>query len=104
MKKNQKYDQSYHSVKSKVLYAWLKKTFSKLSLDNTKQILYDLESLMDNEDVESNQEKRNNASDDSGSDNELESGDKILKSQQRDQVHWICLKKAQKVVWTQMWN
>ena len=78
MKKNQKYDQSYHSVKSKVLYVWLKKTFSKLSLDETKQILYDLESSMDNEDVESNQEKRNNTSDDSGSDNELESGDENI--------------------------
>ena len=47
MKQNEKYDNSYHSGKSKVLSKWLLKTFTGVSIHDAKRMLYDCEGTMD---------------------------------------------------------
>ena len=60
MHKNDKYDHSYHSVKSKVLCPWLKKTFSKISINICKDMLYAAESEMDDIDTAVNNDSMKN--------------------------------------------
>ena len=50
MKKSEKYDISYFSVKAHCLKGWLQKTFPSVSIKTSKEILYDLEQDLGNED------------------------------------------------------
>ena len=58
MRKNDKYDHSYHSVKAEVLSGWLTKTFPNTSIKEAKALLFDCDnneeenSKYDNEDNE----------------------------------------------------
>ena len=67
MKYNDKYDNSYHSVKAKVLHTWLLKTFKKVSWDEVKKLLYDLEANID-DDIEIENSTNANKGSDSDSD------------------------------------
>ena len=54
MKTNDKYDNSFHSVKSHVLLMWLRKTFNKVTMEESKKMLYDGEAITD--DLKTNNE------------------------------------------------
>ena len=77
MKANEKYDQSYHSVKTKVLVKWLKKTFSQVSHNDIKQLLYDLEKDMDDTKSDNNNEYPTTENPDSETDQDKSSSDSL---------------------------
>ena len=77
MKENEKYDQSYHSVKTKVLVKWLKKTFSQVSHNDIKQLLYDLEKDMDDTKSDNNNEYPTTENPDSETDQDKSSSDSL---------------------------
>ena len=69
MKSNDKYDNTYLSVKAKILDNWLKKTFNKLSIDDVTKMLYDCEGTIDDKQTDHTQEHEDQ---DSDSDTEVE--------------------------------